>query len=133
TRNAYNKVGDKIAVDQLQSGDEFTGVFIHRSFEYDKDGRLSAEIDPFGVRTEYAYDHLGNQIQRRAAAGTPDQRITRAEYDRNNRKSADIDGEGNRTSYAYDALGNRTRLTDARGKLVQYFYDGANQLVRVVD
>src|SRR5262249_47817204 len=114
TRNTYNQVGDKIAEDQLQSGDEFTGVVIHKRFEYDKNGRLSAETAPSLVRTEYAYDHLGTRIQRRAAVGTPDERITRAEYDRNNRKTADIDGEGNRTTYVYDAVGNRTRLTDAR-------------------
>ena len=133
TRNTYDQVGNKVAEDRLQSGDEFTGVFIHKRFEYDRNGRLTAEVDPFLVRTEYAYDRLGNQVLRRAAAGTPDERTVRTEYDRNNRKTADIDALGSRTTYAYDAMGNRTRLTDARGKSAQYFFDGANQLAKVID
>src|SRR5262249_4127803 len=96
TRNTYNQVGDKVAEDQLQSGNELTGAFIHKSFQYDRNGRLAAEFDPFNVRTEYAYDAVGNLVLRRAAAGTADERTVRMEYDRNNRKTADIDGEGNR-------------------------------------
>jgi len=133
TRNTYDQVGDRVAEDQLQSGDEVSGVFIHKRFEHDRNGHLTAEIDPFLVRTEYTYDRLGNLLVRRSAVGTTDERTVRMEYDRNNRKTADIDGEGNRTSYAYDAMGNRVRLTDARGKFVQYFYDGANQLFKLID
>ncbi len=133
TRESYDKVGNKIAEDQLQSGDLTTGIWIHTRFEYDKNGRLRAQIDAYGIRTEYTYDAMGNTLSRRSAAGTPDERVVRMEYDFNNRKTADIDGEGNRTTYAYDGMGNRIKLTDAMGRVAHYYFDGANQLTAVVD
>src|SRR6266540_1667950 len=133
TRNRYDQVGNKTAEDQLQSGDALTGVFIHKTFQYDRNGHLSAEVDPFGVRAEYAYDAMGNLLSRRAAAGTPDERAVRMEYDLDNRKTADIDGEGNRTTYAYDSVGNRIKLTDALGHVAHYYFNASNQLVEVAD
>src|SRR6266540_4002390 len=133
TRNRYDQVGNKTAEDQLQSGDALTGVFIHKTFQYDRNGHLSAEVDPFGVRTEYAYDAMGNLVSRRSAAGTPDERTVRMEYDFDNRKTADIDGEGNRTTYAYDSVGNRIKLTDALGHVAHYYFNASNQLVEVLD
>jgi YD repeat-containing protein len=133
TRDTYDHVGNKIAEDQLQSGDAATGVWRHSSFQYDANGYLTAETDPTGVATTYSYDAMGNLLSQTSAAGTSDARTVRMEYDLDNRKITDIDALGNRTTYAYDAMGNRIKVTDALGHVARYYYDGANQLKEVVD
>jgi YD repeat-containing protein len=132
-RNAYNAVGDRVLEQLLQSGTEASGIWIVRAYEFDRNGRETVQIDPYGTRNQTIYDSVGNAIEVRTAAGTADQRVKRTEYDLNNRVSAQIDGEGNRTEYDYDAAGNRTKVTDAQGHVARYYFDRANRLVTVLD
>ncbi|WP_218943453.1 hypothetical protein [Exilibacterium tricleocarpae] len=131
--NTYDEVGNKIGESILQSDDGTNQVWIDLAFEYDGNNRRITEIDPYGVRTEFEYDALGNEILKRVAAGTGDERVTRAEYDLNNRISAEIDGELNRSEYEYDALGNRIKATDALGRVARFYFNAANKLVSVLD
>lgn len=131
TRSTYDQTGNRVAEDALQSAGP--DVWIHRTFAYDGNARMTAAVDAYGVRTEFDYDALGNQTAVRSAAGTPDERLVRMEYDLDNRKLADIDGEGGRTEYAYDHLGNRTKVTDAEGRVARFYFDSANQLVSILD
>ena len=133
TRYTYDHVGNKIAEDQLQSGNATGGVWAHTSYQYDANGNLTSQTDPLGIVTAYAYDAVGNLLSQTDAAGTGDARTVHMEYDLDNRKSADIDALGNRTTYAYDAAGNRIEVTDPLGHTAHYYYDGANQLIEVVD
>lgn len=133
TRLSYDEAGNQSVESVLQQIKEGVAIWSSRTFEYDGNGRVAAEVDPYGIRSEHEYDALGNKVLTRAAAGTVDERITRAEFDLNNRVSAEIDGEGNRTAYEYDALGNRTKATDALGRSARYYFDGSNNLVAVLD
>ena len=71
-------------------------TWIVNKFEYDANSNLTAEIDPYGVRTEHYYDLVGNVVEHRYAAGTAEQRSTKMEYNFQNWKTADIDGYGAR-------------------------------------
>lgn len=132
-RNSYDAAGNKITESILQSDSGASRVWTMTNFEYDGNARVVAQTDGEGVRTEFEYDAMGNRTLVRAAAGTPDQRITRKEYDLNNRVIAEIDGEGGRSEFAYDAMGNRIRATDALGRVARFYMDGANRLVTVLD
>ncbi|MET4025769.1 YD repeat-containing protein, partial [Marinobacter sp. MBR-99] len=133
TRLSYDEAGNQSSESVLQKIKDGVPIWSSRTFEYDGNGRVAAEVDPYGVRTEHEYDAMGNKVLTRDAAGTVDERITRAEFDLNNRISVEIDGEGNRTAYEYDALGNRTKATDALGRSARYYFDGSNNLIAVLD
>jgi RHS repeat-associated protein len=49
--------------------------------EYDTLGRLEAEVDPTGLRTEYRYDRVGRVTHTIAAAGTAAESVTENKYD----------------------------------------------------
>ncbi len=136
SRNTYDATGNRIGESILQRAApdaDSEAVWIERSYEYDGNARVIAEVDGEGNRTEYGYDAMGNPTRITQGVGSPVERTTAQEYDLNNRLSADIDGEGNRTEYAYDALGNRTRVTDALGHEAHYYYDASGNLSAVID
>ena len=133
TRNAYDHVGNKVSQQKLQSGDPASGVWATTTYQYDANGHMTAETDPTGTVMKYTYDAMGNMLSRTWAADTPDARTEQMEYDLDNRKIADIDALGNRTTYEYDALGNRIQVTDPRGSVAHYYYNGDNQLTEVAD
>jgi YD repeat-containing protein len=133
TRYAYDHVGNRIAQDQLQSGDAATGVWAHTTYQYDAGGRQVSQTDPLGIVSQWTYDAMGNVLSQTSAAGTSDSRTVHMEYDLDNRKIADVDALGNRTTYAYDANGNRIKATDPLGHVAHFYFDAANQLQEVVD
>ncbi|MFY0675645.1 MAG: RHS repeat protein, partial [Neptuniibacter sp.] len=133
SRNSYDETGLRISESVLQSDDGVTQIWSVNQFEYDENARMSAQVDSYGVRTEYEFDALGNTTASRMAAGTIDERVTRMEYDLNNRVSAEIDGEGHRTEFVYDSLGNRIQATDALGRVARFYFDGANNLTHILD
>jgi YD repeat-containing protein len=58
-------------------------------------------------------------------AGTPDKTFTRSfSYDALGRCVSALDGGTNSQSYEFDSLGRSTQLTDARGVVYRYRYDG---------
>ncbi|MBP0035968.1 MAG: RHS repeat protein, partial [Roseofilum sp. Belize BBD 4] len=70
--------------------------------EYSKDGRVLAEIDELGNRTQYEYNPLGQLIK-----------VTYPE----------IEGNSSSISTEYDSAGRRIKETDALGNTVEYKYD----------
>lgn len=137
TRYDYDAAGNKIGEHLLQSGYEAlefaTAVWIDRGFEYDANNRLTAEIDPYNIRTEHEYDAIGNVTKHIYAANSGDIRSAKMGYDANNRLHTETDGEGKTTTYDYDKVGNRIKVTDARNKVARYFYDEAARVRKSVD
>lgn len=134
TRSVYNNVGNMISEQRLQSDDGFGNqVWTTSSYEYDATDNLTAQIDAYGVRTEYVFDVMGNRTIERQAAGTVDERVSFSEYDLNNREIVTTDAEGNRSEYDYDASGNRIKVTDALGRVGRFYFDLSNQLTSILD
>jgi YD repeat-containing protein len=122
------------------------------TLEYDKLGRLTAETDHQGTRTEHSYDAAGNRTASTVAAGTSEARTSLARYDALGRITAQLSAEGARqlataqtpaqieavwTSYAsrhtYDAAGRRTSTTDANGLRTLFFYNAESQLTHTIN
>jgi len=76
------------------------------------------------VRTEYAYDAVGNLTKIKDANGHE----TTFTYDALNRLWKVTNPLGKVTEYGYDALGNRTSLIDANNQTTLFNYDLANRL-----
>lgn len=151
TNYTYNAAGDKIE-EWTENGE----VTISRSFEYDRNGRMTymrlpkpnSEFgynseggnygyggygDGYGITTQYQYDAVGNLLDTRYALGGSGYHTASSQYDLNDRKTADIDGEYNRTSYTYDSVGNRITVTNALYSTAHYYYDNANRLIGLLD
>jgi YD repeat-containing protein len=113
TATTYDQSGRK-----LQFADA-RGVLTQ--FKYDQRNQIVEQrLDPNGLnlRTQFAFDALGQQIKVTEAANTPAARVTIYAYDRNGRKNAETvdaaqDGLQLLTQYSYDDLGDITRI--ARG------------------
>ncbi len=118
--------------------------------EYDAAGRLIAETDPLGNRTEHAYDAAGQRTSTTDALSN----LTRFEYDVNGNRTAMIDALNRRTEYvydtadrlietryadasttqsAYDTLGRNTAQTDQANIATHYAYDSEGRLTQVTD
>jgi len=123
------------------------------AFEYDAAGRIVAETDPLGRRTDTGYD--GNSMRVRQLT-LPGGARWRAEYDYLGRllKTVDpigrveryeypdglgpyplarIDAKGGRQAMTWSQLGQMTSYTDCSGKTTRYDYDAAGYLMRVTD
>ncbi|MBP0011421.1 MAG: RHS repeat protein, partial [Roseofilum sp. Belize Diploria] len=79
--------------------------------EYSKDGRVLAEIDELGNRTQYEYNPLGQLIK-----------VTYPE----------IEGNSSSISTEYDSAGRRIKETDALGNTVEYKYDKLGRAIEVI-
>ncbi|MEW8525378.1 MAG: putative Ig domain-containing protein [Candidatus Thiodiazotropha endolucinida] len=118
--------------------------------EYDAAGRLIAETDALGNRTEYAYDAAGQRTRTTDALGN----VTRFEYDVHGNRTAMIDALNRRTEYVYDtadrlietryadasttqatydSLGRNTAQTDQAAISTQYAYDSEGRLTQATD
>ncbi|AVS89608.1 hypothetical protein C8238_16345, partial [Paracidovorax avenae] len=123
-----------------------------RLYEYDALGRLAAETDYQGTRTEHAYDAAGNHIRSTVAAGTDQARTRLARYDSQGRLVAELSAEGARQlaaaqtpaqveavwstyakTHAYDLAGRRTATVDANGFRTLFFYNASGQLTHTVN
>jgi YD repeat-containing protein len=124
---------DKLAAAQSAESSGLTVGWSGRTYEYDGNHNLTAEIVGNVHRTEHSYDAMGNVTQHKYGAGSIDERSVKMTYDLNNRKTADIDGYGLATTYAYDKLGNRTKVTDAMGNVARYYYNAKGQMTMVVE
>ncbi|MBD2365063.1 tandem-95 repeat protein [Anabaena minutissima FACHB-250] len=119
--------------------------------EYDLAGRVTAEIDPLGNRTEYTYDANGRKLTETNALG----QVTTYTYDANGRLIKITDAANRDTRYIYDANGvlretvfadgnrlvanqsNDTGLnrsvTDLNGNITRQEYNLAGQITAVTD
>ena len=98
--------------------------------EYYKNGKVKAEIDLSGKRTEYEYDAAN--------------RVTLTRFDANNYITYTYDAVGNRqtkttfiqgtsTTTVYNSQGQVIATTDPNGKTTRFEYDAKGQLKAVVD
>jgi RHS repeat-associated protein len=79
------------------------------TFERNSDGRLTAFVSPFGIRTEVSFDAAGNLLDV-------------------------LDAAGNRTSFVSEPDGGLlTQMTDPRGGLHQFAYDATGRLTKDVN
>ena len=119
-------------------------------YEYDRAGRVTAEVDPLANRTVYAYDPRGLLTSVTDAAGgvrsfgydtrgnrtgVTDTRghTTTFAYDSDNRVTAVTDPLGHTETYTYDAAGNRTGVTDANGNRASATFDALGRVVSATD
>jgi RHS repeat-associated protein len=105
--------------------------------EYSEDGRVQAEIDEEGNRTEYKYDALGRLEQVIYPDITDnnidDRSITTYQYDKAGRRSHEIDAQGNITEYQYDKLGRVTKVIFADKTFTETKYDKVGRRVESKD
>ena len=69
--------------------------------EYNEIGKVAATIDKNGVRTEFSYDLIGNQIRVDYADST----FTETSYDKEGRQQLKTDRNGRITEFQYDVIG----------------------------
>ncbi|HEX4458655.1 MAG TPA: RHS repeat-associated core domain-containing protein, partial [Polyangia bacterium] len=94
------------------------------TYAYDALARLTAVVDPMGVRTEATYDGTSRQSSttRKAADGTAFAGVTQT-YDDAARTLVETTLSGRATTYAHDALQRVTSMTTA-DSVTTYGYDG---------
>lgn len=117
--------------------------------EYDASGKVAAQIDALGRRTEFRYSPRGQRVQTTYAdAGTTSQsydargnlvsqtdelgRITTFEYDELNRKVASAYPDGAHERDVLSAGGRLIASIDALGNRTQYQYDAAGRRTKTI-
>ena len=99
------------------------------STEYDILDRAVAKVDWRGIRSESAFDAVGNVTNSIEAKGTTEQAVTRPEYDALNRPVRVYNANGNFVENAYDAVGNKVSMTDELGHVQTWAYRYGHRLV----
>lgn len=101
-----------------------TGPSGTTTYAYDALGRLTAVVDPTGVRTEATFDGISRQrsTTRKAVDGTAFAGVTQT-YDDAARTLVETTLSGRATTYVHDALQRVTSMTTADG-VTTYAYDG---------
>jgi RHS repeat-associated protein len=92
-------------------------------------GRLVAQTDALGRRSEYLHDEAGNLVTVQEHTG----RTTRFEYDANRLLTAVIYPGGGRTRLEYDHLRRLVARTSPDGAKTAYRYGPRGELLRVVN
>lgn len=118
--------------------------------EYDLAGRVVAQIDELGNRTEFEYDAAGNQVLVRDAllnetTSTYDAagrqiaqtnalgHTTQFVFDTTGRPTETIFADGTSTASTFDDAGRLVARTDQEGHTTQFEYDDAGRLTAVID
>jgi len=86
---------------------------------YDSDGRLIAQEDSDGNRTNFSHDLTSDQSIVTDRLG----RVQVFNYDDRGNVTSEVDALGNITSYTFDANDNQLSLTDALGRITNATYD----------
>ncbi|MGQ5522076.1 LysM peptidoglycan-binding domain-containing protein, partial [Chitinimonas sp. PSY-7] len=133
TLRKYDAVfGDLVASeDILQSNKAGNEVWLHRTFKYDNNRRLTTELTDAGQTMDYGYDVYGNRLDAQNKQLT--HKTSLVEYDVLDRKLAETDIAGNRSTYRYDSRGNVISKTDALGQSTYFYYDADNRVIATVD
>jgi YD repeat-containing protein len=102
------------------------------TFTYDPQGRQLRVTDANGVVTEYKYDNLGRRIEETVDAGTAPGNLnlkTQYAYDKLGNVTRRIDAKLQHTRYIYDANNRLSHELDAESGLTQYAYDKDGRVV----
>ena len=93
------------------------------------DSRIDAVVDPYGRRTEYAYDAANRPTAVTELAGTAQAVVAGATtYGAFDQPLTITDAAGGTTTFAYDARGNPTTITDPVGRTTAMTWTTAGQL-----
>ncbi|MFP8883822.1 RHS repeat-associated core domain-containing protein [Streptomyces mangrovi] len=104
-------------------------------FERGPNHRIDAIIDPYGRRTEPAYDTNGNITSTTELAGTEAARTTGTvtldgPYDQPTRY---VDALGKTTTLTYDTNGDLATITDPEGRTTTYTHTATGQIATTTD
>lgn len=139
TSYAYDGEGRLVSRTTRADGEAQAARIRVERFEYDAIGRLVAQVNGEGERTEIAWDGAGRRLRITVAPGVAGvTRVNAFEYDDGGRLVAEVDGEGVRTEYRYDAFGNRVEIVQAANRAGEarhtlLTYDADNRLTSVTD
>lgn len=119
TYNSYHQIVDII---------DSRGIMPARNI-YDEEGRLIAQIDSNGNRTEYAHDLNGKQELIKDRLGN----VSSVIYDEKGNVLIKTDKLGNTTEYTYDSSDNMLTSKDPLGNITNYTYDDKNNKLSETD
>ncbi len=97
--------------------------------EYNRIGKVAAEIDAEGRRTEYEYDARGNRVLTRY----PDQTTETRAYDKAGNVVSRTDRANRATTMVYDAANRLVETHYPDGTATYNEYDGAGRLKATID
>ncbi len=109
------------------TGIRYPGTGIRRAFRLDREGRITAYIDPKGLDTRYAYDKRGRLTSVRSPSGG----FRRFEYDGNSNIIRYTDENGTVFSFYYDAADRLIEYRGPYGTSIRYGYDAAGNCVSI--
>ncbi|PKO70992.1 MAG: hypothetical protein CVU20_08920, partial [Betaproteobacteria bacterium HGW-Betaproteobacteria-14] len=102
------------------------------AFAYDASSRLTQVTDAAGGITKYDYDATNRIVRKTNARGI----ATTYDYDANGRAVKETFGDGSNYAFAYNVAGSmvmETRVTDPRGNLTSYRFNGLGDWTRQED
>lgn len=106
---------------------------VESKYEYNDVNKVIAiQLRSLGDSEEYLtvytmkYDETGNMIQQKDYYGN----TTTLAYDANNNKISEVTARGNETKYEFDALGNMVKVQNPLNRVINYTYDGNNNLTQ---
>lgn len=94
---------------------------------FDGRGRLTDEINPLGVKVNYAYNSYGDM-----ATIVEDGLTTTYEYNAHGLVSAVTYNGKNPTTFKRDIFGNTTAVIDPTGRTTRYVYDDKSRLIQAI-
>jgi RHS repeat-associated protein len=139
----YDTAGDLVAfTDQVNSTVRYTYNNSHALVDiidpldrklvrniYDESGRLVAQIDADGHRTDFNHDLEGRQSIVTDRLG----RVTQLFYDDEGNVTSQVDALGNVSRFTYDEFGNQLSATDPLGNSKFFEYDDKFNLLSETD
>lgn len=130
---AYDNAGNLVSVTQPEVWDAVAGQAVQpvTRLEYDARGRVTAVVDPAGMRTAYVYS-TATEVMTRMVADTGQGRLnleTRFEWDPVGNLARVVDPRGHASTATYDAARRQLSLSRPHGFYVEWAYD-ANGWVR---
>ena len=140
TRTVFDNLGNAVATVQpngrviRQEFDKWGNVIRQRDggdqrvTEYDGLNRVAARVDWRGIRSELAYDAVGNVIETVEAKGTAAEARTLTAYDAVNRPIRVTNANGGTVASAYDVCGNKVWQSDELGRSTRWGYQYGTRL-----
>ncbi|MBW7469843.1 Ig-like domain-containing protein [Marinobacter sp. F4218] len=120
-RNIYNENGRLIAQEDSDGN--------RTDFNHDVEGRQSVVTDRRGNTTLYYYDDRGNVTTKVDAAG----QTWQYNYDERGNQLSQLDPLGHSTAATFDDRNNQLSQTDALGNTVAYTYNTRGQELTITD
>lgn len=105
------------------------------TYEYDRQGNITKEINPLGHATTYTYDGNGNRLTETRIMATPDgfqTLVTTMQYNSLGDVIKVTDPLGNVTQMSYDPNGHKSQEIDALGRVTKFVYSSVGQLVETI-